>query len=608
MATVAMKEDLFPRRPRPLLDEATWSYITRVAAANGFVSVGQLHARLKSPKGEAFRLLCERLALDAADTAMLQGPIPLRWGIRALPIDSITEDFNQTLRRWCPLCMRDSPHIRWRWTFKFSITCDRHGVLLHDRCPSCSALQKWGGVHLGRCICGTHLDTASAIQAGVGLLTLGLAVTDRDSNVGMGGSQLVASEWRRLVKYLGQFVDVDPSKPGQVAGLDRLDVALPLVQGASRLLADWPMRFREVLSRLLVTAKRTSSLDQTFAPLYGVLYRDLSMNCYGFLRAAFEEFLNEHWWGVVSRRNRRLASTTVASHPRVSLSKAARGAAISKAELKRLAQRELIPSEREPRLSGRSTVSFAQSDIPGIANLIKSALTLEAAAECLGLKRDRVRQLVDAKELQALVRGKSAGANAWRIAASELERLYFHRSPPAMSDGHVVDFNQAMQMRQIDRAEFAAVVTAIRQGEVRVFGDETTATPIGNLLLHVGDFGRWIEARRAGQSMGLSLHDAAIQLRVKEQVVSELAHRGLITVFVARLGRRVMFEEVARFRNAYVSLVEMARQRGTSSRALLATIGAEPVCGPSIDGARQYFFRRADVDGVASPGAKIAQL
>ncbi|CAG0995456.1 hypothetical protein RHDC4_02790 [Rhodocyclaceae bacterium] len=43
--------------------------------------------------------------------------------------------------QFCPSCLfEDSvPYFRRRWRLAFSTVCDRHGVMLHDRCPSCGA-------------------------------------------------------------------------------------------------------------------------------------------------------------------------------------------------------------------------------------------------------------------------------------------------------------------------------------------------------------------------------------------------------------------------------------------------------------------------------------
>lgn len=64
---------------------------------------------------------------------------------------------------------------------------------------------------------------------------------------------------------------------------------------------------------------------------------------------------------------------------------------------------------------------------------------------------------------------------------------------------------------------------------------------------------------------------------------------------------RIPHEAILEFQRHYVSLVEIAACQGTSSRKVLVTIFASAVCGPKIDGARQYFFRREDVQSYFKP-------
>ena len=65
--------------------------------------------------------------------------------------------------------------------------------------------------------------------------------------------------------------------------------------------------------------------------------------------------------------------------------------------------------------------------------------------------------------------------------------------------------------------------------------------------------------------------------------------------------RRVLPADIESFEQTYVSLAELARGSGVSSIAMLRKLRVRPVCGPTIDGSRQYFFRRSDVtdDGLA---------
>lgn len=74
------------------------------------------------------------------------------------------------ITQFCPLCWRadEEPHYRRLWRLSWYVSCEPHGTLLHDRCPSCaSALAphrlQLGAASLARCDrCGSDLREAPA--------------------------------------------------------------------------------------------------------------------------------------------------------------------------------------------------------------------------------------------------------------------------------------------------------------------------------------------------------------------------------------------------------------------------------------------------------------
>lgn len=63
--------------------------------------------------------------------------------------------YHRTRRRFgtqfCPLCLFEDaePYFRRRWRLALATMCDRHGVMLHDRCPACEAPIIWFRNELG---------------------------------------------------------------------------------------------------------------------------------------------------------------------------------------------------------------------------------------------------------------------------------------------------------------------------------------------------------------------------------------------------------------------------------------------------------------------------
>jgi len=124
-------------------------------------------------------------------------------------------------------------------------------------------------------------------------------------------------------------------------------------------------------------------------------------------------------------------------------------------------------------------------------------------------------------------------------------------------------------------------------------------------LLRDAIFGRkylhdWVEALRKSTTDWVSVTTAAKLLGMKEEVVYRLVATNLLIAIVAqRKGgisyKRISLSSLEHFREQYVSLAALAKHKKTSAKAMLRLIGARPVTGPNVDGARQYFYRRADI-------------
>jgi hypothetical protein len=94
----------------------------------------------------------------------------------------------------------------------------------------------------------------------------------------------------------------------------------------------------------------------------------------------------------------------------------------------------------------------------------------------------------------------------------------------------------------------------------------------------------------------MTIDQAAQRLGLKQQVAYDLAQRGLLaTVKEQSKGRRVEPEELEVFRSTYISLAELSRHLQHGPKWVLQNIRAFPVTGPSVDGCRQYFFRRSEI-------------
>jgi hypothetical protein len=590
-------------RPRPTAGESLPGYIMRVAHANGFASVRQLYGSLREREHGAFDELCTRLRLDRDERAMLFGALPSHWRQVGLPLSLAVTDFNHTCRRWCPLCLKDGKFLQGHWSLKLSCICLQHGVWLRDTCPRCGAICGWSGVLHTRCSCLADLADGMAEMAESPSLLVsqqicGTSPAARDMTV---WSPLHPAAMHRLVRYLGNFAtSARPAHPGQIENAHRMSIARLLVVGTAHLLQEWPVNLHKLMATLQSTAPQSLSVRRTFAPMYRVLYDDLSDSCYQFLRDAFEDYLHQRWWGLVCRRNRRMKEVTQTSHPRVTLPQAAKEVNASISVVRHLVQASLISEVSTPLPSGRRSRTLHVSELPLLKDAVAGAVSLAQAARILALPKRRLRDLIAAKALSPLIcRRRNPAAAAWLIPKSEIDRLHVIPSHVPMTSPHSEDVRTVLKYWRLREHEAVAFIQAVMGGELKAHThlDAGMSVPIGLASLPAQEVKQWLAAYRRAPENDLSVDQAAQALGIKQQVAYALVHAGLLIASrrEGALGRRVLTCDLHSFKATYVSLADLARDTRRSPRALLAEIAVAPVCGPSVDGCRQYFFRRAEL-------------
>lgn len=582
----------WPVRPRPADGEATYSYMLRATRANGYESLRQLYAAVKSVDA-----LCEGIRLSVAERQSLFGPHPSYWGGNVFALGLLPADFNHHFMRWCPLCLRESAHLRGQWMLKLCCVCSQHSIHLHDQCPVCGLVQRLERIDLEHCICGARLAVAPTQLAAASLVRVTRAIEASifDKPETSTRPVLSAPEWLRLASYLGQFSEASqPARPGKIANLHHLEQATALMTGVSQLLDDWPTHFHAVLAAIQNKAEASPSIRRVFGTLYRVLYDDLRGDGYQFLRDEFERYLRTHWWGVVCKRNRSLKTQTVAEHPRLTAKQAAHQAKVAPATVRRFMQAELIPGDQCVFPSGRKVRSLHRDDLAQLAALANGGLTLGEAARQLALPERRVRELIAGGVITPLVSCTRDKAAAWLIPEQAVQALCF--AGCELDAAQTITVGRLLRFWKLLDGEFMALVGAIASKHLLPVSAQGEPMPLGNVALDVPGVRHWLSVYRRASGSNMTIDQAAQSLGLKQQVAYDLARCGLLaTVRDPSSGRRVEPEEIETFRSIYLSLVELSRHLQHSPRWVLQNTQATPVTGPSVDGCRQYFFRRSDI-------------
>jgi len=587
---------LLPIRPKPIEWEAPLSYLMRVAHANGYESPRQLQTSIT--KLEAFKAA---LWLSDEDLKTLMGPYPPKW--RQKPLGGLNaSDFNHILMRWCPLCLRESSHLPGIWLLKLCCVCTRHNVQLIDHCQKCGRQQWFNHAHFMRCKCGAWLSMAPIKEASPNLVrvtkVMEAAFLEKPSTE-LSWPILPAAAWLKLAIYLGQYSETfQPTKPGKVANLHKLEMATALMMNTAQLLDEWPTNFHALLAAILQKETQATSLHRAFGSLFRVFYVQMKEPHFQFLRDGFEVFVQNHWEGVIGKRNQLFNTNTIHRHPQLTLKQAAQKAGTELATVRHLLEAELITAHQAKLPSGRKAVSIHRAHVDKIAKLTQHCLSLKEAAAWLALPKSRIRQLLDVGLIKPLISPKETHAASWQISHKELNRLKL--KPQPISNGSTeVSINKILQHWRLQDDEFVALVSGLMNKELLPIAAQSEPTVIGKIQLNREKFQAWLDKHRLTAMQTMSVDKAAKFLGLKQQVVYELVRKGIMKSTQDQTkGYRISANQISQFREQYVSLAELARLRQCPARKLLLEISAAPACGPMVDGTRQYFFLRAEIDPV----------
>lgn len=168
-----------------------------------------------------------------------------------------------------------------------------------------------------------------------------------------------------------------------------------------------------------------------------------------------------------------------------------------------------------------------------------------------------------------------------------------------------------MALRKVarDNVSLAHFLKAILDNEIAPCGENDRPGLAAFLFskVQVSDYA----GRQRHEKMGetYSAAEAAKLLRVTQDVVYFLVRKGFLS------SRRRVSERypdllldrdgLEKFNSAYILPAKVAKKLGTVSGnliRLLATQGIQPVSGPTVDGGRQYIFRKSDFDAIDISG------
>ncbi len=586
-------------RSAPIEGEAGYGYTQRVALENGYANARELcSAVLAQSAAEPWEQLLLRLNAIDSETDQLLGPLPNYWGIRDHSLSIALPEYNQKWLRWCPLCLQEKSYVRHAWTIKLCTCCIKHQCKLLETCERCGSKQDLAHSNLVHCAnCGHSLSKASFAFEDLEILNLHQLIfnSSHTSNT-VKIPRLALSDWLRLIRYLGQFNEYQqPKRPGQISSLHELVEAQRCVGNAAKLLFDWPINFVALLHAIQSQQETKPSIRNSFGSIYHVIYFNLKESSFQFLRDAFEDYLKSHWWGHICKRNRGFQTKTRAEHPKLTIAQAAKKSAIKPSLIKQLSLLGFLEVARADLASGRTIRAINENDLPEVAKLVSNSKTLGEAAKYLSISESRLRFLAQANVITPLISKPELSAANWLFTEHQLQQLFFKCQ--SGTSNQLVSFVQVMKNWRLNRQEFLSLVRAIINSELSVYGYWNESIPIGLISFDRVELKPWLSNYKVANSNKFSINKAAEILDIKQEVAYQLVRNGLLTsVSNSNNTKSIPKDALIIFEKNYISLAKLKSRTDWKEKLSFMVKTIAPVSGPSIDGGRQYFFKKADFD------------
>lgn len=564
----------------------------------------------EGPRGYLLRL-AEDNRVDVTDMLLLLSPGDV--GLVDSDGDAIPPGQAQRAigdpSRFCPRCLRSRQRWHHAWEIPCADACSLCGAWLVDTCSVCQHLLTWRRPRLMYCGCGAllSLEQVREAPASVRRLAASLASLNRGGAAelaplaGLRYEQAFDVAW-----FLGCIVAKrDTNARSADSKLRPLSHTWSTTSGAAEVLADWPRAMWQVLdaSRNTVPSGDRGSLLRSFPAVYASLYRNPRRAHMQVIRDAFEAYVLQRWPGQIANRHRRLEDREVAESTWLRLGQAARLAGVPVGSLRRMVDAGEVEFQSWVTARGRRFVLLRRQSIEALQYQHGAAIDLSGAAMRLGVHESRLVELLPWLCPRASAPPRQGGR--WIVPQRWVARWEcFVESQPSIQPDRAGSVTLAEGLRYWfpNSRAVADFLLDVESGSVRPIGRVLGLPGLSSLVFDQEATADWL-SRRPARVQTLSLRAAADILGVKEEVAYFLARSGLLKTHTAHVGRRrerhVGRNDLDEFQRSYVLAAAVARNRGTSARAVrqfLDSVNVVPVAGPGVNSCRQLIYRRGEVE------------
>lgn len=585
----------------PLPDESLLGYIRRLGEKRAYPSTASFLSGLGFRYG---RRLIEHLDEFETAVGLAKGtlaPIAPRAGAVEPALDWRFE--RTRCAPVCPRCVSEGlPHQK-GWRHALVTACVKHGIRLADKCPRCSTRLAPNDGGLISCSCGLRYGLIECSPAEPGELVLASLIT---GETGRERSLLPYSLQEEAPPDIARFIFflASQNQPSRTAKHGKLqipttvDESRAILTDTAAILTDWPHRFDDhVRKRLLRGSSEAASAPARLGAWYQGLMRFKSKS-YAPFRERVSHVVALHFDGPYAGH----LSKDINHASWVSVAEAARLLQVSSDRIRAGINAGVLTARVFASGFGHRHSLVMRDDIEAIATARRRFIDRRAAAKLLGVTRAQMRVLEDADLIHELRKEDRPAFVDGGFDADSIAKLHESIASRASArTGEVLEFREINLRRTTDRSSLIRVIQAIRDGAIIPVAP---GRDLGLTRFAKADITNALRQTTRGQ--GWTTREVACITGWKEQCIAHWCRIGLLCARHYSHARTTAFivspSDLSAFQAAYIPLAILAKQTGSSSRALLARFARTGVAvhGAFHDGQaiRGHLLKLSDLVGL----------
>lgn len=517
----------------------------------------------------------------------------------------------------CPDCLRDTGYCRKIWDVTLVTACLEHQCLLFDECPDCGRKIMPLRKKLCICMCGYDwrdipakpldfydLKVSKHIHQLCGLHAGG----DEDCPNPLSGLRL-DSFLTILIFIAAQYLgikDVIGNKLLKRVKGDRLHES---IVKAFMTFEEWPKGYFEFLDWKREQGNKASyatGVRKDFGSFHDVLYRELLIDDFNFLRDAFGDYLCRWDGGHVNRVSVRKPDKVRTSY--IGITEASKRIGLSLRTLRGLIEEGKITGTVRRR-NKKSLILIEPENLERYQREWKSYLRRGDIAEQLGIKPNMVTNLVDSGLLKTIRMPLAKGGRLLLFSEDAANNLMekirsrVSKVPPQQTD--LVDFLTALKKFSFRGCGIASLITSILEGDV-VPCREADGRGLARFQLSRKELSnRFINSQMLGAKTSYSINGIRTMLGVQREAVEKLIEHGFLrsewATGVQKRMRVVSREALMEFDSTYLCIYAKARELRVTSKILVDLLKAKKIYPAPQTASRvglPYIYRKADLEHI----------